>query len=69
MSQEEPRSNETVTNDNEIVEPSTYLETEKNHKDWYQANQMGGQRNRPQMVPRDAKKPKGTKKHSTRKES
>jgi len=64
----EPNSKQTKDADNNIVEPSTFLETEKEHKDWYDVTQMGKQRGTPKRVPVEGKKEKGNRKHSLRKE-
>ena len=61
-------SQHAINHDQEIVKPNTFLETEKDHKKWYDANNMGKQQGRPKLVPRETKKPSGTKKHSLRKE-
>lgn len=62
-----PKSKQIKTADNSIIEPNVFLETEKNHKDWYDANQMGRQGGKPVNVSREMKKPKGAFKHSSRK--
>jgi len=67
MPREESNSKQSIAN-NEVVEPNVFLETEKTHKDWYDANQMGRQDGRPRRVPREIAKPKGVRKHSLRKE-
>ena len=63
-----PTSKQTENKDQKILEPSTYLETEKEHKKWHNQNLMGKQGDRPRIFERESKKEKGTKKHSTRKE-
>ena len=45
-----------------------YLETEKEHKKWYNVWEMGKQRGKPKAVPPKVKKEKGSGKHSLRKE-
>ena len=68
MPNNQPNSKQAKNNDNQIIEPNVFLGTEKEHKDWYDANQMGKQRGKPTMAPRETKKQKGTRKHSLRKE-
>lgn len=63
-----PKSNQIKDNDNNIQNPNILLETEHGHKDWYNVNQMGKQRGKPQMVKSETKKAKGSRKHSVRKE-
>lgn len=55
-------------NDQNLVEPNNYLETQKDHKEWYNIHEMGKMRGKPTNLPREIKKPGGTKKHSLRKE-
>jgi len=69
MPQEKPDAKQFESNDQQIEEPNSYLETQKQHKDWYNQNQMGRQGNRPNMVPKETKKAPGTHKHSLRKEA
>lgn len=45
-----------------------YLETQKEHKKWFEVGAMGKQRGKPHAVPEKIKKVKGTAKHSLRKE-
>lgn len=45
-----------------------YLETQKEHKKWFEVGAMGKQRGKPHAVPEEVKKEKGTAKHSLRKE-
>jgi len=47
---------------------NSYLETEKEHKKWFEMGTMGKQRGKPKAVPQDIKKSKGNTKHSLRKE-
>lgn len=54
--------------DQKIVKPSAYLETEKEHKKWYNIHEMGKMRGEPRIAPREEKKAKGIQKHSLRKE-
>ncbi len=54
--------------DQKLVEPNNYLETQKEHKKWYNIHEMGKQAGRPRLVPREQKKAGGTRKHSLRKE-
>lgn len=63
----QPKPKQVKDNDNNILEPNVLLETEHAHKDWYNTNQMGRQGGRPNMVPKDIKKPKGMRRHSLRK--
>lgn len=63
-----PKTKQVKDNDGNIVEPNVILETEHEHKDWYNTNQMGRQGGKPNMVQRATKKPKGIRKHSVRKE-
>ena len=63
----EPEPNQFKNEDNQIEEPNVILETQKEHKDWYNVNQMGRQGNRPVNVPREIKKEKGTHKRSSSK--
>jgi len=63
-----PDATETVNADQEIVKKDTYLVTEREHKDWYQANSMGKQGGMPRIAPKEEQKASGTKKHSLRKE-
>ena len=51
-----------------IVAPNVYLETEKSHKNWYNIHEMGKQRDKPRISPREEKKVGGITKHSLRKE-
>ncbi len=64
-----PKPSQTTNHDQKIVEPNAYLELQKEHKKWYQKNQMGRQGGKPQMVARETKKSKGSTKHSLRKET
>lgn len=61
-------SKRTKNHNQKIVEPNTYLETQKPHKKWYDIREMGKQRGRPRLVPREQKKAGGTTRHSLRKE-
>ena len=45
-----------------------FLETDKEHKKWYEVGGMGKQRGKPKAVPPKVRKEKGTAKHSLRKE-
>lgn len=54
--------------DDKLIEPNNYLETQKAHDKWYNIHEMGKQHGKPRAVPREIKKPGGTKKHSLRKE-
>lgn len=63
-----PTSKQSITRDQKIVETNPYLELQKEHKNWYEKNQMGRQGEKPQMVTREIKKAKGSGKHSLRKE-
>ena len=45
-----------------------YLETEKQHKDWFNMGAMGKQLGKPKSNQKEIKKEKGTAKHSLRKE-
>lgn len=54
--------------DQKLVEPNNYLETQRSHKNWYNISGMGKQRGKPRAVPKSIKKPSGQKKHSLRKE-
>jgi len=54
--------------DNKLLKPNTYLETEKEHKNWYNIHEMGKQRDKPRIAPREEKKVGGITKHSLRKE-
>jgi len=63
-----PKPNQAKDNDQKINEPNTFLKTQNEHKDWYEAGQMGKQRGKPQQAPREEKKKGGTRKHSLRKE-
>ncbi|MCL5407635.1 MAG: hypothetical protein M1429_04025 [Patescibacteria group bacterium] len=47
---------------------NSFLETQKEHKKWYEVSGMGKQRGKPRAVPSNVKKPGGIKKHSLRKE-
>ncbi len=47
---------------------NNFLETQKEHKKWYEASGMGKQRGKPRAVPQNIKKQGGIKKHSLRKE-
>ena len=51
-----------------LVEPNAYLETQKEHKNWYNIHEMGKQRGEPRIAPREEKKVGGITKHSLRKE-
>lgn len=66
--QKKPAADEALDHDQKIQKPSNYLETQKEHKDWYDIHKMGRQRGRPRLVPREEKKSRGIKKHSLRKE-
>ena len=63
----QPRPNQTVNRDQKINKPSVLLETQKNHKDWYDRN-AGKMRGKPTIVPKETKKTLGSRKHSLRKE-
>lgn len=69
MPNEKPNAKQFETNDQKIEEPNSYLETQKQHKDWFDQNQMGRQGGKPRIAPKEIKKAKGTHKHSLRKES
>lgn len=62
------KPNQSTDHDQNILKPNAYLELQKEHKDWYQKNQMGRQGGKPQMVQKEVKKSKGSGKHSLRKE-
>ena len=49
------------THDEKLVQPNPYLETQREHKDWYAANIMGKQRGKPRydMAGKKIKKKKG----------
>ncbi len=64
----QPNPNQLKNDDQKIVEPNVLLETDKQHKDWYDPTQMGKSRGRPVGRPSEIRKPKGTRKHSMRKE-
>jgi hypothetical protein len=66
--QRKVKPQQVIDHDQKIVEPNSYLELQKPHKDWYRKNSMGKQGNKPQMVAKEIKKAKGTAKHSLRKE-
>ena len=68
MANKNPKSNQAQNADQKIVEPNTYLETEKEHKKWYSSEGMGKTRGKPVSHIPAKKKDKGTKKHSLRKE-
>jgi len=53
--------------DQKLVEPHAYLETQRAHEKWYNIHEMGRQKGRPRLVPREAKKMAGVRKHSLRK--
>lgn len=63
----QPKSNQTQDHDSKISKPSVLLETQKEHKDWYDRN-AGKMRGKPTMVAGETKKAKGSRKHSLRKE-
>lgn len=63
-----PSSKNVKNHDQKLVKPDNYLETDKSHKNWYNISEMGKQRGKPMAVPKEIKKPAGTKKHSLRKE-
>jgi hypothetical protein len=53
----------------QIGHDSSYLETKKEHKKWFDSEVgMGKQRGKPKAVPPKVKKAKGSMKHSLRKE-
>jgi len=54
--------------DQKLLKPDNYLETQKSHKKWYDIHEMGKQRGRPRLAPKETKKSGGIKKHSLRKE-
>ncbi len=59
MSKRRRNSSKTIiNNDQKIIKPSGYLKTQKEHKDWYDIREMGKQKNRPRLVPREKKKQK-----------
>ena len=62
-----PRPDQTVNHDQKINKPNVLLETQKEHKDWYDRN-AGKMRGKPKMVQRETKKASGSRKHSLRKE-
>jgi len=64
----QPKPNQSENNDEEILKPNVLLETEKEHKDWYDRN-AGKMRGKPQMVNKEIKKEKGSGKHSLRKQN
>jgi len=64
----QPKPDQVKDHDQKISKASNYLETQKDHKDWYNIHEMGKQRGKPRGTPRDLKKAGGTKKHSLRKE-
>lgn len=68
MPKKQPNPKQIKDSDNNIQKPNVVLETEHQHKDWYNVNQMGRQGEKPVMVPREVKKTKGNRKHSLRKE-
>lgn len=47
---------------------NSYLETQKEHKKWFEVGAMGKQRGKPKAVPPKIKKEKGSGKHRLRKE-
>lgn len=57
-----------LNHDQKLVKPNSYLETQKSHKDWYDVDKMGKQRGKPNAVPKENKKPSGTRHHHLRKE-
>lgn len=61
-------SSQLKDSDQNIEKPNSFLETEKEHKDWYDVNQMGKQRGEKHLAPKEVKKKRGNKKHSLRKE-
>ncbi len=63
-----PKSKQIKNDDQKIIEPNVLLETENQHKDWYDPSQIGKQRGRPVGRPSEIRKAKGTRKHSLRKE-
>lgn len=65
---EKPKPDQLENHDQKILKPNAFLETQKKHRDWYDANQMGKQRGKPRLAPKETQKPKGTHKHSLRKE-
>lgn len=62
-----PKPKQIKDRDSKILEPNVFLETQKKHRDWYDANQMGKQRGMPRIAPKENRKPKGMRKHSLRK--
>jgi len=54
---------------NPISSENPYLETQKQHKDWYKTANLGKQRGKPKANAPKTEKPKGTRKHSLRKEA
>lgn len=62
-----PKTKQIKNDDQKILEPNVFLETQKKHRDWYDVNQMGKQRGMPRIAPKELRKPKGTHKHSLRK--
>lgn len=63
----QPKPNQSEDNNLNIQKPNVLLETQKEHKDWYDRN-AGKMRGKPQMQNKETKKAKGTAKHSLRKE-
>ena len=56
------------THDQKLEKPDNYLETQRSHDKWYNIHEMGKQRGKPRLMPREMKKAAGMKKHSLRKE-
>lgn len=63
------KSNQAEDKDQNILKTNSFLETQKEHKEWYQSGTMGKQRGMPQWDRKKVEKPKGTKKYSLRKET
>lgn len=45
-----------IDRDQNIIETNSYLEIQKEHKDWFKKNAMGKQRGKPTMTPKETKK-------------
>jgi hypothetical protein len=59
MPRKKPTTKQTVNSDQKVVKANSYLETQKEHKDWYNVFEMGKQRGKPKSVPPKIKKEKG----------
>lgn len=68
MPKKKPKTDEILNHDQKILKPNSYLETQKSHKDWYDIHEMGKQRGKPRLAPKETKKAGGRMKHSLRKE-